>query len=79
MKITATSNIAYMANSVMQKGQTMSIEQLGNHLARLFESRSLATIDMEENKMITDVPNNKAVIPQNNKSRVKAKSKRKTK
>jgi len=79
MKITATSNIAYMANSVLQKGQTMSIEQLGNHLARLFESRSLATIDMEENKMITDAPNNKAVIPQNNKSRVKAKSKRKTK
>ena len=80
MKITATENIVYRGNSVMQKGQTITSEQLGEHLMRLFESRRLAVIEPDENKMITEAPKNKAVHPARNKNtRAKGKSKKKSK
>ena len=67
MKITAIKSIDYLANRILNVGDTISKSELGDRIARLLQSRNLVTVQVES-KMLPEQPSNKAVHTAQNKS-----------
>jgi len=67
MKITAIKSIDYLANRILNVGDTISNSELGDRIARLLQSRNLVTVQVES-KMLPEQPSNKAVHTAQNKS-----------
>jgi len=67
MKITAIKSIDYLANRILNVGDTISNNELGDRIARLLQSRNLVTVQVES-KMLPEQPSNKAVHTAQNKS-----------